>query len=155
MTNISNKASAAKGFQLSEQRWIARPQSEVFEYAADFSNIEDWDPGVTSSTKIGDAPVGVGTRYELEVRFGSKTMPMIYETAVYEAPNRVVLHGYGDRLDAVDEIRFSSHDNMTVVDYTAVLYFKNFFRYLGPLMRPALTKVGRDALDGLEQALER
>jgi hypothetical protein len=134
---------------------VARSQAEVFEFAADFSNIEDWDPGVTSSTKVGDAQVGVGTRYDLQVKFGSKTIPMIYETAVYEPPNRVVLLGYGDKLDAVDEIRFASHDNMTVVDYTAVLWFKNFFKYLGPLMKPVLTRVGKDALDGLKQALEK
>jgi hypothetical protein len=44
---------------------------------------------------------------------------------------------------------------MTVVDYTAVLWFKNFFKYLGPLMKPVLTRVGKDALDGLKQALEK
>jgi hypothetical protein len=141
------------GYQLVERRWVSRPQSEVFAYAADFSNIEGWDPGVESSMKIGDAPVGVGTQYQLQVRFGSKTIPMVYETAVYEPPDRVVLLGYGEKLNAVDEIRFARQDNMTLIEYTAVLRFHNFFKYLGPLLRPTLRKVGKDAMDGLARSL--
>jgi hypothetical protein len=141
------------GYQLVERRWVSMPQSEVFTYAADFSNIEGWDPGVESSRKVGDGPVGMGTRYELQVRFGSKTIPMIYETAVFAPPDRVVLLGYGEKLSAVDEIRFSRHDNLTLIEYTAVLWFHNFFKYLGPLLRPTLKKVGTDAMDGLARAL--
>lgn len=129
------------------------PQTEAFSYTADFSNIENWDPGVVSSLKVGDDPIGIGTRYELQVRMGSKTIPMVYETAVFEPPGRVVLMGYGKELSAVDEIRFSRQDNMTLIEYTAVLWFHNFFKYLGPLLRPTLKKVGTNALDGLARAL--
>jgi hypothetical protein len=145
--------SSLDGYQLVEQRWVTMPQTEVFTYVADFSNIEAWDPGVVSSQKVGDAQIGVGTRYELEVRFGSSTIPMVYETAVYEPPDRVVLLGYGEKLSAVDEIRFARQDNMTRIDYTAVLWFHNLFKFLGPLMRPTLKKVGTDAMDGLVRTL--
>jgi hypothetical protein len=107
-----------------------------------------------SSNKITDGPVGLGTRYELEVRFGSGTSPMIYEITVYEPDHRVVLAGSGEKLLATDEIRFATHDNMTVIDYTADLSFLNFFKYLGPLLRPRLEKVGEDALNGLVKALD-
>jgi hypothetical protein len=78
---------------------------------------------------------------------------MVYETAVYEPPDRVVLLGYGEKLSAVDEIRFARQDNMTRIDYTAVLWFHNLFKFLGPLMRPTLKKVGTDAMDGLVRTL--
>jgi hypothetical protein len=78
---------------------------------------------------------------------------MVYETAVFAPPDRVVLLGYGEKLSAVDEIRFSRHDNLTLIEYTAVLWFHNFFKYLGPLLRPTLKKVGTDAMDGLARAL--
>lgn len=152
MTN--DKTTAGKATRLIERRWVARPQHEAFAYTADFSNIQHWDPGVVSSTKITNGPVGVGTRYEVELRFGSGTTQMIYEIAVYEPYRRVVLVGSGEKLDATDEIRFASHDNMTVIDYTADLSFRNFFRFLGPLLRPRLEKVGKDALDGLAKALD-
>lgn len=152
---MTNKRTPAGTTRLVEQRWVARPQSEVFAYTADFSNIQDWDPGVVSSNKITEGPVGVGTRYDLEVRFGAGTSPMVYEIAVYEPDHRVVLAGRGEKLLATDEIRFATHDNMTVIDYTADLSFLNFFKYLGPLLRPRLEKVGEDALNGLVQALDR
>ena len=140
--------------RLKEQRTVTRDLKDVFAYAADFSNIEDWDPGVKKSTKVGDAPVEVGTRFEIDVRFGSKTLPMTYKVTVYEPPHRVVLVGHGETLDAVDEIRFSSQDGRTVIDYTADLEFRNSLRYLVPVMGSKLRKVGDQALDGLVVALD-
>ena len=140
--------------RLKEQRTVTRGLSDAFAYTADFSNIEDWDPGVKTSTQVGDGPVEVGTRFDLDVRFRSKTFPMTYEVTVFEPPHRVVLVGHGETLDAVDEIRFSSQDGRTVIDYTADLEFRNFIRFLIPVMRPKLRKVGEQALDGLVAALD-
>lgn len=141
--------------RLVEQRRVVEPQVAVFTYTADFSNIEDWDPGVLSSSKVTDGPVAVGTRYELEVKFGSGTTPMTYEITAYEPEDRVVLVGTGPKLHAVDEIRFSTQDDMTVIDYTADLTFRTLFRYVVPLIKPALDRVGKRALDGLVEALRR
>lgn len=153
MNQSLTRSQGGKTTRLTEQRWVLRPQREAFAYTADFTNIESWDPGVISSRKVTDGPVGVGTRYELEVKFGSGTVPMTYEITVYEPDERVVLVGTGDKIHAVDEIRFATHDNMTVIDYTADLTFTNYFRYLGPLLKRALRKVGEKALDGLVEAL--
>jgi len=141
-------------FRLIEQRWVHRGQAEAFAYTADFSNIEEWDPGVVQSAKAGNEPVGVGSRFDLEVRFGRGTVPMTYEITVFEPDERVVLVGSGEKLTAVDEIRFSRHDNMTVIDYTADLTFHNYFRYLVRFMGPTLRKVGVRALDGLAARLD-
>jgi len=140
--------------RIQEKRWVERPQHEAFEYTADFSNVEQWDPGVVAAKKINDGPVGKGTKFEVEVKFGTGTTPMVYEITEYEPDTRLVLVGRGDKLEAVDEIRFDTADNMTLVDYTADLTFHNFFRYLGPLLSPTLEKVGIKALDGLSAALD-
>jgi dehydrogenase/reductase SDR family protein 12 len=141
--------------RLHERRTVPTPQREAFAYAADFSNIEDWDPSVISSAKIGDGPVGVGTRYELDVRFGSGTIPMIYEITDYQPDTRVVLVGTSPKLHAVDEIRLSSEHDATVIDYAADLTFGSVLKYVAPLMRPALRNVGTRALDGLAEALQQ
>jgi dehydrogenase/reductase SDR family protein 12 len=145
----------SKTVRLVEQRRVSMSRGAVFAYTADFSNIEDWDPGVLSSSKITDGPVAVGTRYELEVKFGLGTTSMVYEITAYEPEDRVVLVGNGSKLHAVDEIRFSTQDDMTVIDYTADLTFLNFFRYVAPVLGPALDRVGKRALDGLVEALRR
>ncbi|MGI9609700.1 MAG: SRPBCC family protein [Acidimicrobiia bacterium] len=142
------------GIQLVEQRWVERSQAEAFAYTADFANIELWDPGVASSEKTTDGPVGVGTKYRVEVLFGKAKTPMTYEITEFEEPNRVVLVGHGEKIHAVDEIRFATADNMTVIDYTADLTFDNFIRFLIPFMGRAFKGVGTRALDGLARALD-
>lgn len=141
--------------RLEEKRWVDRSQQEVFHYTADFSNIQNWDPGVVRSKKLTDGPVGLGTEFDVEVKFGAGTTPMVYEITEYEPDSRVVLVGRGDKLEAVDEIRFDTQDNLTVIDYTADLTFHNYFRFLGPLISPAVEKVGSRALDGLVEALQQ
>ncbi|HEY5890825.1 MAG TPA: SRPBCC family protein [Acidimicrobiia bacterium] len=141
--------------RLEEKRWVERPQGEVFEYTADFSNIQDWDPGVVASRKLTPGTVGKGTEFELEVKFGSGTIPMIYEITEYDPNSKVVLVGRGEKLEAVDEIRFDTQDNMTAIYYTADLTFRNYYKYLGPLLSKPLKKVGTQALDGLATQLNR
>jgi dehydrogenase/reductase SDR family protein 12 len=141
--------------RLQEQRWVDSPLQEAFDYTADFSNIHEWDPGVESSLRIGNGPVGVGTKYDLELSFGVSTVPMRYEIIEYETPNRVVLVGKGGKLGAIDEIRFSSQDNMTRIDYTADLEFRGVARYLVPMLSPLIRRVGTRAVDGLVEALRR
>lgn len=133
---------------------MKRPRDEVFEYTADFSNIEQWDPGVVYSRKITRGPVKLGSKFEVEVKFGSSTTPMVYEITEHEPHSRVVLVGTGEKLTAVDEIEFGNHDNMTSIEYKADLTFHNYFRFLGPLIAPALRKVGEEALDGLSEQLD-
>lgn len=139
---------------LVERRSVSLPQGESFAYAADFSNIEQWDPGVASSRKRGDGAVGVGTQFDLDVKFGSRIVPMTYEITVFEPGDRVVLYGRGKGIEAVDEIRFSTDGDATIIDYTADLTFHNFIKYLGPLLPRLLAPVGEKALDGLVEALD-
>ena len=141
--------------RLHEQRTVDRPQGEVFEYTADFSHIDQWDPGVATSRKLGDEPLGVGSRFDVEARFGTSTIPMVYEITVFEPNERVVLVGKGDTLEAVDEIRFQTEGGRTLIDYTADLTFHSWIRFVIPLMSPLLKRVGTRALDGLAAALGR
>lgn len=141
--------------RLEEKRWVERPQEEAFDYTADFSNIQAWDPGVVSSRRIGSGPIGIGSQFDVEVKFGQGTLPMVYEIVEFEPESRVVLRGVGEKLEAVDEIKFATHDNLTLIEYTADLDFKNYLRFLGPVLNPTLKKVGEKALDGLVDALDR
>ncbi|HEX6299731.1 MAG TPA: SRPBCC family protein [Acidimicrobiia bacterium] len=142
--------------RLHETRTINRPLEDVFSFTADFSNAETWDPGVESSNQVGDAPPQVGTEYELMVNFGSNRIPMRYVITALDPRSRVVLEGHGETLSAVDEILFSATDTGTLVDYTADLRFENWIRFVEPLLAPFLRRVvGRRALDGLVEALER
>ena len=141
--------------RLHEIRHIDRPLDEVFAFTADFSNANEWDPGVASSRSIDGGAPGVGSKYEVMVSFGSREIPMTYEITEWEDNSRVVLVGKGDSLEAVDVIEFEARDGGTVVDYTADLTFTNWMRFVTPLMGPVLRGVGEKALNGLVETLER
>ena len=127
----------------------------AFNYTADFSNIENWDPGVAESAKHGDRPVGLGTEFDLGVVFGKSRIPMTYTITEFDPPHRVVLVGKGEKLDAIDTITFSPTEGGTRIDYVAELTFHNFVRFIEPLLGRTFKKVGEKAVTGLGRALER
>lgn len=142
--------------RLHEIRQIDLPLEEVFDYVADFANTEHWDPGIKSANQIGEDSVGVGTKYEVVSEFGSSEIPMVYEIVEYEPHSRVVLTGEGDSVGAVDTIVFEAADSGTRVEYTADLTFKNWIKYLDPVLAPVMRRmVGKKALDGLVETLGR
>jgi dehydrogenase/reductase SDR family member 12 len=141
--------------RLHETRQIDRSLEDVFAFTADFSNIEQWDPGVASSRRSDDGPLGVGSRFDLEVVFGRSQLPMTYEITTYEPPHRVVLTGTGDTIEAVDDIVFETRDGGTHVDYTADLTFRGWVRLIAPLISPVMRRVGERALDGLVAKLQQ
>lgn len=139
--------------QLKETRKVAVPVEEAFRYVADFDNIEQWDPGVAESSRVGSGELGVGSEFDVMVSFGPSKSRMRYIITTYEPHSRVVLEGKGERLTAIDDIRFAAVPGGTEVDYTADLEFNGFMRYLEPLLGGVLNKVGEKALDGLSEKL--
>jgi len=130
------------------------PPAEAFRYIADFSNIADWDPGVATSERVGDGPVGLGSRFDLQVRFGGATIPMQYVITRFEPDQRVVLAGTGERITAVDTIELEPDGQGSRIQYQAVLEFRGWLRWVSPLFRSRLDEVGRKAVAGLEAALQ-
>ena len=95
------------------------PVERAFAFIADFSNAPRWDPGTASSDPIGDPTPRVGAEYRLGVRMGGRVAPMTYRIVEFQPDERVVLHGKGSSVSAVDEITFSGTPEGTLIDYTA------------------------------------
>lgn len=142
-----------KTFHLVEKRTVARPIDEVFAYAADFANSQEWDPGVKSATKSSEGPLGVGTTYDLVGHFGPSTIDMKYQVTAYEPDSRVVLDGAGNGFKSRDEMEFDISGEGTTIIYTADITLTNFLRFLGPLMKGPMKRMGEKALNGLAQKL--
>jgi carbon monoxide dehydrogenase subunit G len=131
------------------------PIDEAFAFVADFANARLWDPGVASSERIDSGPVGVGSRYRLGVRMRGRVAPMEYRITTFEAPHRVVLHGEGSSVFAVDEIRFEPAGAGTRVDYTADIRLGGLLRLASPFAGGAFEKIAKDALGGMQRALDQ
>ena len=140
--------------RLEEQITVPTPIAAAFAYTADFANIEHWDPGVESSNRVGNGPLGPGARFDLRVRFGRKSLPMTYLITEYAPPHRVTLVGQGDRLTAIDTITFEETDGGTLITYVADLDFRGWLGWIEPLIGGRLEKVGKEAVAGLAAALD-
>ena len=127
----------------------------AFAFVADFANSALWDPGVATSERIDSGPVAVGARYRLAVRFGGRTAPMEYRISVLEVPTRVVLTGQGSGVSAVDEIAFEPAGTGTRIDYMADIQLGGAMRLVQPFLGRTFAALARDALAGMQQALDR
>ena len=132
---------------------VRRPIDEVFAYLADFSNTEEWDPGVVSAKKRGDGPVTTGTRFKVVSKFLGQELPLDYQIVQYDPPSRVVLEAENDNLRSVDTITFEKTARGTRLTYDANLTLKGI-RYVGDFaLHLAFQWIGRRALEGLRAAL--
>ncbi len=131
------------------------PVDDAFAFVADFGNSAQWDPGVASAERLDAGPLGVGARYRLGIRMGSRVAPMDYEVIVFEPLRRVVLAGTGSGVEAEDEIVFEATPTGTRIDYTADIRLRGLMRLATPFAAGALARIARDARDGMQRALDR
>jgi NAD(P)-dependent dehydrogenase (short-subunit alcohol dehydrogenase family)/carbon monoxide dehydrogenase subunit G len=139
--------------RLQETIEVPRAIDDVFRYVADFSNIEQWDPGVRASEKLTSGPVGPGTEFRVVVNSGLSPTPMNYRITHYEPPLRVILEGHGGAIHAIDDIRFTAGKRSTRIQYTADITLSGAVGLVQPLMGGLLEGVGRKAMAGLQRAL--
>jgi hypothetical protein len=127
----------------------------AFRYVADFSRQAEWDPNTVSSRRIDAGEVGLGARFALEVKVGRKAVPMEYRIIEFEAPAKVVLVGEGGGVWSEDVITFQVAPEGTRIDYVAEIRLSGLLGLIQPLLRPALARVGRGAVDGMQRELAR
>ena len=90
--------------------------------------------------------------------FTHLTSPRRYEITELVPNSKIVLKGDSDSVVAVDTILISpleGNPNATKVDYTADLTLKGWKRPFIVLLSGALNKLGRDAMTGLENYLNK
>ena len=139
---------------LHEQVETTLPIDDVFAYVADFANSREWDPGVATAERLDTGPVGLGSRFRLGVRLGSRVAPMDYTISAFEPPTRVVLTGSGSGVSAVDEMRLEALASGTRLDYTADIRLGGLLRLVQPFLAGAFATIGRNAADGMRRTLE-
>jgi carbon monoxide dehydrogenase subunit G len=130
------------------------PIDDAFAFVADFANASQWDPGVATSERLDDGPVGAGARYRLGIRMRGRVAPMEYRITTFEPPRRVVLTGEGSNVSAVDDIRFEPTASGTRIDYSADIRLGGWLRLAAPFAGGAFRKIAADALGGMQAALD-
>lgn len=131
------------------------PQERAFDFVADFSTTQDWDPGIAKARRLDDGPIGKGSRFELVSRFGSKEQTIVYEITAYDRPNSVTLAGDGKTFHGTDVISFAARERGgTRVTYVADLGLKGLAAVALPFIGGKLDQMSDRAVAGLKGALD-
>jgi hypothetical protein len=141
--------------RLKESILVKKSLDSVFKYTSDFSHIQDWDPGVVSSVTVDHKKIGVGSQYDLVLKFGPFRPKMKYEIIEYDPFSRVVLKGVGESFTAMDTIVFRKTAGGTQIDYQADIRFHRRGNVIDKILSPVIKKTGQKAMAGLEQKLDR
>jgi uncharacterized protein YndB with AHSA1/START domain len=133
---------------------VDKPLAEVFAYLSDFTTTTEWDPGtVTTVLDRGDG--GVGTTYLNTSAFLGRKTQLTYVVRELVPGERIRLQGENQTVIATDTMSFREVKTGTEVTYAAEFTFKGPARFVAPLLRPALERLGNQAEAGLREALTR
>ncbi len=133
---------------------VGKPLNEVFAYLSDFTTTTEWDPG-TETTVLQHGDGGVGTTYlNTSVFLGRKTY-LRYTVRELIPDKRIQLRGENKTVTAVDTMSFRRVETGTEVTYSAEFSFSGPARFVAPLFRPALERLGKQAEAGMYKALNQ
>jgi uncharacterized protein YndB with AHSA1/START domain len=133
---------------------VDKPLAEVFAYLADFTTTTEWDPGTVSTVRQrGDG--SIGTTYLNTSTFLGRQTELTYEVREFVPDERIRLRGENPTVVAIDTMSFRKVEAGTEVTYEAEFTFKGPARFLAPLLRPALERLGHQAQTGMREALRR
>ena len=133
---------------------VERPLEEVFSYLSDFTTTTEWDPGTVKTIRIaGDG--AVGTEYRNTTKFAGRETQLTYVVDELVPNQRLALRGENKTVNAYDTMTFRTSGGGTEVTYTADFTFKGLTRFLAPLLKPALNRLGDRAEVGMRDALAR
>ena len=131
------------------------PTAQVFDFLADFTNTEEWDPGTVRTDRI-SGNGGVGTAYANTSRFLGRNTDLTYVVEVYEPGRRVALRGENKTVVAHDTMTFvPTATGGTSVRYVADFELKGMARMVAPLLTPAFTRLGDSASEQMRATLDR
>lgn len=131
----------------------ATPEA-VFAYLSDFTNTNEWDPGTVRTVLVsGDG--GVGTVYRNTSKFMGRETELTYEVVDHRPERLFALRGENSSVIANDTMEIEPVGFASKVTYTADFQFKGLGRFIAPLLKPALKKLGDEAEDGLRKALAK
>lgn len=139
---------------INEQLTVPATPAAAFDYVADFTTTAAWDPGIRAARRLDEGPIGLGSRFEVQSRFGLVSLPLTYEITAYEPHERVVLTTRGLLHQGEDDVRFAPDDDGgTVVTWNATFALRGPLRLGDPLLGAGFRRVARKAVAGLEAGL--
>ncbi len=122
-------------------------------YISDFGNANEWDPSVVTSKRRDEGPLGVGSSFDLTVRFTGRAVPLRYEIAEL-ADSRVVLLARTKLFESRDTVSVTWNGQRTELTYDAQLHLLGWWRVFNPLLAVGFGRLATRAEAGIRRALQ-
>lgn len=137
---------------------IERRPEDVYSYVTDVSHLPEWQENAVSVRPVGDAPLGVGSRFVVTRRIGRREIPMTMEVDELEAARSWHMHGIdgpvrGDWTGTIEPLGDGERSRLTLsVDFEG----HGMGKLLVPLVvRPQVSKELPRNEQNLKRVLER
>lgn len=124
----------------------------VFSYATDFSHFPEWQGGVVSARREGDAPLAVGSRAVVTRRVGPRKLPRTEEIIELNPPRTWTVRGVGGPLTAIVKGSIEPLDNGKRSRVTIAFEFEAYG--IGRLIVPLVRRQVRRLLPSNEQRMK-
>jgi len=135
---------------------VGVPVGTVFDYLADFTHTEEWDPGTVETRRTGGNG-GLHTTYSNISEFMGRQVQLTYETVIHEPTSRLQFRGRNKSATATDTLTLSdTDDGGTQVHYRADFEFGPLISLVAPLVvKPRLDKLADETVAQLKNTLEK
>jgi hypothetical protein len=134
------------------------PPATAFAYVADFTNTREWDPQIDAASRRDAGPLKVGSAFEVALRMGSRTIPLVYTITELHPDERVVLETSGSWYRGRDDVRIrpagsGGGSGGSEVRWDATFALRGPLMLLDPLLAIGFRRTARLAVEGLRAAL--
>ena len=144
----------AKTYTLHERISVQRSVADCYAYLADFSTIEQWDPGVYRAEKLSAGNPRLGSEFALQLSFLGRRTPMAYRISALQPDALIELQGEGDGYSAHDRIQLTCLGaEQTRIDYHAQISIASVPPGAGLLLPALMRRIAKKAVDGMAAAL--
>jgi hypothetical protein len=155
MREVLRGAYARRMARIVETFPVPVPPATAFAYVADFTNTREWDPMIEAASRHDDGPLRVGSAFEVALRIGSRTVPLVYTITELRPDERVVLETSGSWYRGRDDVRIrpAESDGGSEVRWDATFALRGPLMVLEPLLAVGFRRTARLAVAGLRAAL--
>ena len=131
------------------------PVGTVQAYLRDVANTEEWDaPTISCEPRDPSTPLAVGKQWRNVSEFRGKRTELVY-TLELDEPGHLRVRGENKTVTSQDDIMMVADGPGTTVTYRAEFTLQGVAKVAGPLLSPALGRLGDEAEQSLADALER
>ena len=113
---------------------IQRPVEKVFDFVADERNEPSYNPRMVRSEKVSPGPIGVGTRFEAEMKTKPRPTQMTVEFTSFERPRRLASTTRLSGMDIHGSLTFDPIPEGTRMRWEWELQPHGLMRLAGPLI---------------------